>query len=206
MNSLYKSVIVPFMVCAPMSAYTPDGNSSREDIFVQQEKFVDELMTGKSQSQKDAVKRSWQSRDPEKMAIEAQSSVDSLAYRRLFEGTKLANDSGAVAEFNKIPKNSIPNPVWGFPTYSYKMDEIMRKLGVSQEEIYKLKAENQVGRETFSDGSIRYTSRDNKVARAKYQFNIDSVAYQRFFEKHDLLDKDVLNEIKNISKKFKPVM
>lgn len=200
-----KTIIAPLLVSAPTAAYTPLPMQSRVEVGVQQEKILDELMQKRPQFEKEKIISSWDT-SPQKRTVEAQSSIDSIAYRNLFESTQLANDSDKVAEFNKIRKNSIPDNRWGFPTYGNEMDKIMLKNGVSQKEINKLKGQNQIGRETFPGGFTKYTNRDNLVALAKYQFQIDSVAYQRFFEKHNAIDNNLKNGIKAIAKKIKPVM
>ena len=206
MSNVMKSIMAPLMVAVPIQAYTPLPDSSRVEVAVQQEGFLNELMAERPQSEKDLIMRGWTLHDKEKHAVEAQSSIDSLAYRKVFEGTELSKNSDAVKEFNKIAKESRPDRMWGFPTYTKKMDEILKNHGISSDEINKYKAENQRGRETFPGGFARYTSRDNRVAIAKHQFKVDSVSYKRFFEKHGMINEAVNNGFKTVSKKFKPVM
>lgn len=203
MNSLMKSIIAPLAISVPMQAYNPIPDPKPE-VFEQQEAILNNLVNDKEEVNK--IMSSWFEHRGDKRAIQAQSSIDSVAYRRLFEGTELAKDSNVVAEFNKIAKNNIPDPMWGFPTYAYKMDEILQNNGISKKEIQNYHMENQAGRATYPDGSTRFTSRDNYVVRAKDQFKADSVAYQRFFENHKMLNSEVKKGIKEISKKFKPVM
>lgn len=205
MTNYIKSIIAPMMFSVPMSAYTPEV-SKKPEVYEQQQKNLDELMQGRPQSEKDKIINSWVEKNMEKRAVEIQSSVDSVAYRRLFDGTELAKDSDAVAEFNKIKKASIPESYWGFPSYLNRMDEILKTHGITQDEIYKFQGQHNIGRETYPGGCTMFTTRDNRVVIARHQFTVDSVAYQRFFEKHNMVNKNVLNGIKNISKKIKPMM
>lgn len=203
MSNLMKSIMAPLMVSIPMQAYTP-VDSTRLDVSVQQERILNELVPDKEKAAQ--IMKGWAKYNPEKCAAIAQSSLDSIAYKNLFDSTELAKNSDIVKEFNKIAKNNIPDERWGFPTYAHKMDEILASHGISKKEMNKYHMENQIGRETFPDGSLRCTSRDNYVARAKYQFKIDSVAYHRFFEQHNMMNNEIKKGFKEISKRIKPVM
>ncbi len=205
-SNIIKTMIAPLMLSMPINANTPDENLLKTDVFTQQEGHLKELMAGKPQEEMDKVMNSWEKFNDRKRAVEAQSTIDSLAYRKLFEGTELAKDSSAVEEFNSIAKKTHPNNRWGFPTYSYKMDKILSEQGISEKQINKFKAENNIGRATFEDGSTRFTSRDNCIAIAKQQFQTDSVIFRKFFERHNSFNKEMKEAFKNISKTIKPVM
>ena len=205
MSNLFKNFLAPIVLSAPLNSYDPTPDKTRIDVSVQQDKILSELMEDQPQEVIDKIKSGWETID-NKRAVEAQSSIDSIAYRQLFDGTELANDSNVVKEFNQIAQNSRPERRWGFPTYRRKMDEILKNHGISQQEIYRYESENQAGRERFASGDLRYTERDNRVALAKHQFKVDSVAYQRFFEKHKLLNSENKKVIKFISQYVKPKM
>ena len=206
MNTIIKNLVpvaftVPLLANSDIKNINEVSSSPREKVSVQQNRLIKEFVLDDKKAEQ--LMSNWAGYNEEKQAVMAQSTVDSLGYRNLFDGTNLAKDSAAVEEFNKIAKNNLPDKKWGFPTYSNEMDRIMRGHGITQTQIYKFKGENQVGRETFSTGEVRFTARDTDVARARYQFQIDSVAYQRFFEKNNLINKDFQNKITNLSKKIK---
>lgn len=111
-----------------------------------------------------------------------QSKLDSVAYRDVFNTTPAAKDSSAIAEFNKIAKENL-----------------------ASSDIYQNKALARVTSVKEYDNIMTNVNKINVSTRKTYlQYVTDSIAYRKFFEKHNLLDKNTLDLIKNISKRIRP--
>lgn len=95
-----------------------------------------------------------------------QARLDSLAYRDIFNGTRLANDSAAVADFNKIYQNR------------YTTENFANFL-----------KENNIDVENYE--YIMHS----KISDAKKQFEADYFLYNKFFEKHGLYSLDMKDKI-----------
>lgn len=112
-----------------------------------------------------------------------QSSLDSLAYREIFNSSQAATDSAAVNEFNKLA-SSMKRASNVHCALHY---DLYNKLG----KMITHKQFNQIEKET--NGDI-----------LTLQFKADSVAYRRFFEKHGLLNKSTLKKFTATAKKIRP--
>ena len=116
--------------------------------------------------------------------IKTQSKLDSVAYRDVFEATQGVKDSSKVAEFNKIAQQN----------RGRNLSEIMTKLAHNA----KVKDYGKIindSRKSFKHGYF---------AEEYIQYKSDSLAYRKFFEKHNLLDSITLKMFNNVSKKIKP--
>lgn len=120
---------------------------------------------------------------------DAQSTLDSVAYRQVFDSTQVAKDSAKVAEFNKIaasmrvPQNiKKPQPA---------EDALFDKLkNAKTEDALKLKRET----------TIVYTY--NLPAK---QHIADSVAYNDFFKNNGLLNEQTKKILKKVEEEIRPV-
>lgn len=116
--------------------------------------------------------------------------MDSVAYRDIFEATQKANDSAVVADFNKIAANMKADiertPTMRGVYYTIDANSLKEKLG----KMVALKEYNKIINEA-----------DNTI---KLQYKVDSVAYRRFFEKHNLLNDSVAKKIVAVAKKIRP--
>ena len=116
--------------------------------------------------------------------------MDSVAYRSIFEATQKANDSTAVADFNKIAASMqadierAPSMRGVYYTIDYNsLEEKLSKMVLTKEY-------NKIINEA-----------DNTIA---LQYKVDSVAYRRFFEKHNLLNDSVAKKLVAVAKKIRP--
>ena len=116
-------------------------------------------------------------------AVIAQSKLDSIAYRDVFNTTEAAKDSSKVAEFNKIANQNRSDKV-------YKM--LADKATVN--EYNKISEDAWKKRWNFpSSLELEYIQHKN-----------DSIAYRQFFEKHNLLNGKTLKLFNKISKQIRP--
>ena len=125
---------------------------------------------------------------------DAQSSVDSAAYRSIFNSTEAAKDSQKVAEFNRIAaQNRAPEYVRTDIAANMHFE---RKLRFKNLPLNEYKAiNNYIGSRGITSDSVRVGRR---------QFVADSIAYGDFFKKHNLATDTVVNKIKYVSRKIKP--
>ncbi len=119
---------------------------------------------------------------------DAQSSLDSVAYRQVFDASVAANDSAKVAEFNKIAAS--------------------RRLPAGTEK-YETK---QAYLNMMQDAPTKDANKLKNVGSAFYTYNlpaeqhiVDSVAYNNFFRKNNLINEKTDSVLKNIQKMIKPI-
>lgn len=112
-----------------------------------------------------------------------QSSLDSLAYREIFESSQAAADSAAVNEFNKLAPS---------------MRRALDAPHTSRYDLY-----NKLGK-MVTHKQFKQIKNEAKGDVLTLQFKADSVAYRRFFEKHGLLNDSTLKKFTAIAKKIRP--
>jgi hypothetical protein len=95
-----------------------------------------------------------------------QARLDSLAFRDIFNGTQLANDSAAIADFNKIYQNRL---------YTENCEKFLKENDISME-----------------DYDYIINSKQND---AKRQFEADYFLYNKFFEQKGLKTQEVNDKI-----------
>ena len=130
----------------------------------------------------DATKRHNESQE----AVVRQSTVDSMAYRDLFNTTQFAKDSSAVAEFNKIAaKASLENDISSSFDLRKTDSNCKQKFydraiseGLSISEAEELKSTKMITHGSFSDADIA----------SQYQSFSDMYFYGKFFAEKGLLD------------------
>ena len=116
--------------------------------------------------------------------ITTQSKLDSVAYRDVFESTQGIKDSSKVAEFNKIAQQN----------RGENLSEVSRKLANNT----KAKDYNKIINDSRKYNKVGY------FAEEYIQHKTDSLAYRKFFEKHNLLDSKTLKMFNKVSKQIKP--
>lgn len=106
-----------------------------------------------------------------------QAKLDSMVYRDLFNQTYMANDSTAVAEFNKIATE-----------YNVKKKTFISDI-----------VENDISMKVYD----QILAASNPSTR---QFIVDKYAYGNFFEKQGLMNGDLANKFEIFSKFLSPKM
>ena len=115
-----------------------------------------------------------------KFSPKDQAVLDSLVYRDLLNTTKLAKDSSAIAEFNRIcatNKYSSNN--------SSNFEENLLKEGVSAKEFNYIRSQ---------------------TAPAARQFEADKSLFGRFFQNKGIMTEDFAREFIAVSKFLNPLM
>lgn len=142
----------------------------------------------------DATKRD----DIVKEAVVRQSTVDSMAYRELFNATELVNDSVAVAEFNQIARKASLENVekpegWDFKTYRDHTVNTAIKDGITVKEAEAL--DKSLCPETLYQTESAYA--------AKLQSIADKYFYENYFKGYNLFDnKKFEKEFERTAKKL----
>lgn len=116
--------------------------------------------------------------------VKTQSKLDSVAYRDIFVQTKGIKDSSLISEFNKISAKGI-----------MESDIPHKKLvetNISINDYDKIVKEAQ----PKFGLSVKY--------HEKIQYATDSINYRKFFDKHKLLSKDLLEKFNRVCKQIKP--
>lgn len=141
---------------------------------------------GYKQIELDSVLEATKRYDIDKESAVRQKTVDSMAYRDLFNSTSLTGDSAIVAEFNKIAaKASLEN-----------IADNSRNIGVKcREHIYNTAISDGLDIEgatelknILHDLQTVYVNHD--AIAAMYQYYSDMYFYGIFFAKNGLLDNE----------------
>lgn len=134
-----------------------------------------------------------------------QSSLDSVAYKDIFNGTKAAKDSSKVAEFNKIAgQMKVDKNIKTYNEAFKNLDNKILDMGITTKEHKMNLKEYNNYQCTEHTGWVRHREIDNSKVLQCRQFKTDSIAYNKFFKKHNLLNDSVINQITKVSKKIKP--
>lgn len=116
--------------------------------------------------------------------VNTQSKLDSVAYRDIFTQTKGIKDSSLVNQFNKLAAKGL-----------MEEGQIHKKLvetNVSAENYDKIIKEAHPKFGT----SIKYYER--------IQYATDSINYKKFFDRHKLLDNNLVKKFDKVCKQIKP--
>lgn len=165
------------------------GGCQKESKFPQAEKILSEIVQDKNTEK--TIISGW--REGGIGLADAQSSIDSAAYRTIFESTEGIKDSAKVAEFNAIAsRNKLPEYIRTDNAGSFYFYRKLRAKNLSLNEHKQIN--NYVGETKVSDSC--------KMARK--QFVMDSIAYDNFFQKHSLKTDSIVRKIRVLSRKIKP--
>ena len=126
-----------------------------------------------------------------------QSTIDSMAFRNLFEGTRYAQNSDAVANFNEIAGRMRVDSM-DTDNRFFVQDEIANnayKENINPDIVEELQYINP---EEDSD-----LSGEEHVA--KIQYLADRAAYEKFFADHGLMKCDFIQKFDSVSNSIKPV-
>jgi len=202
----YIKPIIASLVVAPMLALTSCSGDSK--TTESRKEVIGELMDSKPMRQYEKVMAGFDGYDGFMKESKIQSSLDSVAYGDVFKKTKLAKDEEAKAEFKAIAEQMRPELTLGssFEEISDELDEKIKDLNISKKSYEANQKEYSKITQTVSTwlglGKSKQEPVEDKIIATK-QFKADSVAYRRFFKKHDLI-KDVAEELKEVAKKVKP--
>lgn len=201
----YIKPLIASLIVAPMLALTSCSNNE-SDTVKSRKQVLGELMDNKPVRQFETVMAGFDGYGDSFMKeSKVQSSLDSVAYGDVFKKTKLAKDDEAKAEFKAIAGQTRPDlmPENGYDEISEALDEKIKDLKISKKsyEANEKEYEKMTKRVNGWIGGHDEYLKDKIIATK--QFKADSVAYRRFFKKHDLL-KDVAEELKEVAKKVKP--
>lgn len=201
----YIKPIIASLVVTPMLALTSCSGDS--EAVQSGKKVLGELMENKPMRQYEKVMASFEGYDSYMKESKVQSTVDSVAYGDIFKKTPLAKDADAKAEFKAIAEQTrpdlYPGKSSGFDEVSSALDEKIKDLNISKKAYEANEKEYSSMKTTHQSWPGTSTSIDYDKIIATKQFKADSVAYRKFFKKHDLL-KDFAEELTKVAKKVKP--
>lgn len=122
---------------------------------------------------------------------QAQSKLDSVAFRDVFEATNALKDSSLILEFNQIAKKAEPPTI---NESTMKLKNNLRNTKIRVKDYSEISTNHS--KKLFQVGE--------KVASEYLQFIADSINYRRFFEKHNLFNTKTQDMFHKISQKIKP--
>ncbi len=201
----YIRPLIASLIAAPLLALTSCSNNDSEAV-TSRKQVLGELMDNKPIRQFEKVMAGFDGYDSFMKESKVQSAVDSVAYGDVFKKSKLGKDEEAKAEFRAIAEQTRPDlpSESGYDEISNALDEKIKDLKISKKSYEANQKEYEKMTKSYSKwlgGSEQEPMRDKIIATK--QFKADSVAYRRFFKRHDLL-KDVAEELVEVAKKVKP--
>ena len=207
--NIIKTAIAPVIMGTAMTLSGCDSSKYQSDAEQSRRKVLSEVLAEKPVKEYDKIIEGLNGKTIYFKESFLQSSLDSVAYRNLFEGTTLAKDSARVKEFNDIARKTRPNlnPISYEADYKRIIDALDNKvkdMGITKRE-YDVNANeySKIGHyRSAGIGSTWERELDRNVA--VHQFKADSLAYEKFFRRNKLLTDSVRKEIKNIAKIIKP--
>ena len=201
----YIKPLIASLIVAPILTLTSCRGDS--DTVQSRKQVLGELMDNKPMRQYERVMAGLEGYDSYMKESKVQSAVDSVAYGDVFKKTGLWKNEEAKSEFRAIAQQTRPKLDMVRIEYndvSNSLDEKIKDLGITKkayEANEKEYSEMTKSYHKWLGGSEQEPLRD-KIIAAK-QFKADSVAYRKFFKKHDLL-KEVAEELTAVAKKVKP--
>ena len=196
MSNLIRNAFSLALVGLASSSYAPESNPSVTE--------QNQIKILKSLEGSDNVKPYCDVSEFKRIAGN-QRTIDSLAFKNLFDGTALANDSAALSEFNKIAQYTAPHPRHAIDSYIHRdFDDILRNSGCSQKEVYEISSKTMKAYPLRDCGEIHFTHEGNSRCLAWHQYLTDSVVYNKFFKDKGIMNKDIQKEISQLSRKIKP--
>ena len=196
MSNLIRDAFSFVFMGLATSSYAPEINPSETEQT--------QIKILKSLENSDNVK-TYCDRSEFKRIAGNQRTIDSLAYKNLFDGTALANDSAVLNEFNKISQYTAPHPRHAIDTNIHQdFDDILKSNGCSQKEVYAIRSKTMKAYPMRDCGEIHFTNEGNFRCLAWHQYMTDSVIYTKFFKENGILSKDVQKKISQIARVIKP--
>ena len=204
--NIIKTTLAPMILGSAMTLSSCGDSPSM--VQHSREKVLTEIMADKPVKDFDKIVENWgygYSGD-----IKAQSSLDSVAYRNIFEGTVLANNSDKVKEFNAIAKNARPDAKSVPNTCEYNQviqaqDSKIKDLGISKKafDLSQKEYEKIGSRHSNGIAGTRWEPDYSKIIATR-QYKADSLAYNNFFKENKVLTDSLRKEIKKVAKVIKP--
>ena len=126
---------------------------------------------------------------------DAQSSLDSTAFRNIFNSTNLVKDSAKIKEFNEIAsKNRLPKYIKNDHAAHFYLDRKIRAGINTVDECNKVKSYLGSG----------FGNSEDSLILAKKQYVIDSMSYYKFFKKHGINDSTLNEKLIKTVQKIRP--
>lgn len=147
---------------------------------------------GETQERLDSVLNATQLNSHDREAILRQSTVDSMAYRDLFNTTELVKDSNILAEFNKIAakasllKVQRPSNISEYESYKDHIYNTAVSDNIDINEADDLKNILNTTKIGLTEGRSEFS--------AKLQFLSDMYFYGKFFQKYGLTSNEEFNK------------
>lgn len=200
--SLIKNVVASTLLAGSALGLNSCGSTAEPNSLANRQKeVVKELMAERPAKEYNKAVGSW--REGILAPADAQSTIDSIAFRQVFDGTILATDSKSVEEYNAIAAKM---RVGDHKTYESAFEELDNKMldqNIKVKEIPANAKEYRAFEQTVHNlsGNITYNN-DHKVIAVR-QFKADSLAYTNFFKERGRLTPGIEKNIKEISKQIK---
>ena len=201
MSNMIRNTLGGVIVGTTLTAYTPQipvSETEKKQINV-----LKDLAT-KNNTDLNKIGKNWEKWEYKREAG-IQRTIDSLAYRQIFDQTQLSKDSNIVKEFNEISKKTAPHPRHSLHTYiQWDYDKLLKEMGCSEKEKNSIRSDCMKVYPLRDCGEMHFTKEGNINAVARHQYLTDSVAYSRFFKEKGILNSNTKQQIKKIALKIKP--
>lgn len=198
--SLIKNVVAGTLLASSALGFNScTGDSER--LAESRKGVVKELLAERPAKEYNKAVGSW--REGILAPADAQSTIDSIAFRQVFDGTILSTDSKSVKEFNAIAAKM---RVGNHNTYESAFEELDNKMLDQNIKVKEIPANEKEYRafETRIHGLTGSTTINNEHnVIAVRQFKADSLAYTNFFKERGRLTPSIEKRISDVSKKIK---
>ncbi len=178
------------------SGCTTDG----ERLAEQRQEVVKELLVDRPVREYNQAVAGW--RNGSVITADAQSTIDSIAYKQVFDGTVAAQDSAKVKEFNSIAaKMKVSGSISLLHEDAcVELDNKMIDMDITNRAMDANAEEYKSFKRRFSTGLIN--EHPEKVIAVR-QFKADSMAYNKFFKDNNLLTPETAEKLTKVAKKVK---
>lgn len=176
------------------------GDSQR--LAESRQGVVKELLADRPAREYNQAVAGW--RDNLSASADAQSTIDSIAYRQVFDGTVAAQDSTKVKEFNTIAGKMRVGNYETFNSAFVDLDNKMIDMDITKRNLDANAKEYKAYRTCHPRifGSSTYFENYEKVLAVR-QFKADSMAYTKFFKENNLVTPEVAQKLEKVAKKVK---
>lgn len=184
--SVVSKVVGGLLLVSALSSCSSNTRWESTNVI---DKQVKKVMADKPFTDYEKATASW--RAGAAGVADAQSTLDSAAYRKVFESTQGVKDSALVKEFNQIASQyRVPKTAqYADEVQAAFVDVVKDKFSVAEVESVK-----------------NISSMFSPYIIAGRQHAVDSIAYNKFFRENNLLNSDTTQMVKQqVEKMIKPV-
>lgn len=178
-------------------------NTDGKRLAEQRQEVIKELLVDRPVREYNQAVAGW--RNGSVITADAQSTIDSIAYRQVFDGTVAAQDSAKVKEFNSIAaKMKVSSDRLSFSDAFNELDNKMINMDITKRAMDANAEEYKSFKRRVSTGITGHVTHEHpEKVLAVRQFKADSMAYNKFFKDNNLLTPETAEKLTKVAKKVK---